>query len=77
MMRMVFRILFSALLTFSGSLPPLAAQETVRVSAEAVPSGPIGVFPPPDASRVHARPAVVWSEVSGAAGYIVECAEDF
>jgi hypothetical protein len=64
------------LVVLAGMVGRVSSQELPGQSQDSAPTGPFCLFPPRGASLVHARPTLVWSEVSGAARYVVECAVD-
>lgn len=75
-MRSVYWISLSLLVLFAGFLNPGAAQESGGLPGDSATAGPSCLYPPLDASGVHSRPTLVWSQVSGASRYVVECAPD-
>jgi hypothetical protein len=67
---------FVVLVVLAGAVGRVSSQVLPEQSEEAAPTGPVCIFPPRGASQVHARPAFVWTENSGVARCVLQCAED-
>jgi hypothetical protein len=76
MMHSVPRIVFPALMLCAGFLSAGVAQESGGRPDDARPASPVCLFPPRNASGVHVRPTLVWSEVAGASRYVLEYSDD-
>jgi hypothetical protein len=72
-MRIAFGVIVSILAGVPGLTVAQESGEPVSVPPATVPAC---VFPHPGATRIHARPTLVWTGVTGAPGYLIECSPD-